>query len=171
MKDFLSLLVLATLIAALAACGSSDKSATDPNVLLTKVQGSQLGAAYKAYNFFADSKWTPLSDPQQGALVKFDGLYDMNKVVKESCAKQVEANGPDSIKDLEKITQMTHSALFGMKDGAIDIRFSGWTLLCVENVQKNFPDPEMNTQQEIMSNAWRTDCPTMLEIARKGCAK
>jgi hypothetical protein len=169
MKFTLAPIALAALLVLLASCGSSDKSATDPEALLKKVQESQLGGAYNAYVFFADRKWTPLSDPQRGALVKFDGLYDLNKIKQESCAQMVTAKGAESVKDLENIAQMTHSVLFGVKDGAVDIGFSGWAFICANGVQKSVPDPGLNTQKEIMSNSWQTDCETLLQIARKGC--
>jgi hypothetical protein len=177
MRNVLILTALLAMGVLLASCGSSDKGAnedkgaTDPNTLLKKVQGSQIGGAYGSYAFFSNVKWTPVSDQQQGQLVQFDGLYDLTKIKKESCSKMVAQKGPDAVNDLDNITQMTHGAMFGLKDGSAEIRFSGWSLICSNGAQKNFPDPEMNTQKEIISNAWYTDCESFLEIARKGCAK
>jgi|GEM_PF-5902759 len=169
-----SMWALVALIGALGfmgGCGASDKEASDPKALLAKVQGSQYGVAYTAYKFFSDVKWTPTVDQQKGPLIQFDGLYDLNKIKRESCAKKLEEKGPEFVKDLEKISQMTHNAMFGVKDGKVDFKYSGWSLKCSNGVEKHFPDPEGNTQREISSNTWQTDCESLLEIATKGCEK
>lgn len=140
------------------------KSSID--VFKENIASSSYGKAFRDYQYFLPNMSFD-SKVKDNKLILF-AEYDVPKILEKSCSQS--SLSSKQLNELKKIQKMMVSCSFSMKESVVIPYNIAWSLKCNNGTHKEFQDAELNTLKEIMNNKWYSDCPSLLEIASKGCA-